>query len=56
MKKITQKQIDKLADIAWWFHGYRSNMKEFDTCRVDESHLEAISDIRIFLMEYNEND
>lgn len=54
-KKIQQHQIDKMSDVIWWFYGYRSNMKEFDECRVDESHIRAMADIRSWLMEYNDN-
>lgn len=54
MEKITQQEIDQLADVLWWLKGYNAALGEDDYPDINGNHLQAISKVRAFLMDFNQ--
>ena len=51
-EKITQTDLDNLADIIWWIKGYLAGAREnFESCPFKEDHIESLRKSRITLME-----
>jgi len=45
-EKITQDDIDKLADIVWWLKGYGAATKNhWDDCPFDVDHVGALNKV-----------
>ena len=54
-EKITQDDIDKLADIIWWTKGYHAGAgSDYEKCPFDESHVEALRKLRVFAIREKE--
>jgi len=54
--KITQKELDKLADILWWIKGYMAGAKDnYESCPFNEEHINSISKIREYVMDQQKN-
>jgi hypothetical protein len=50
--KITQADIDCLADIIWWIKGFRAGCNaDFNSCPFDSNHSEALRKTRARLIQ-----
>ena len=47
-ERLSQHDIDHLADIIWWIKGYRSGCEaDLKLCPFDENHIEALRKARV---------
>lgn len=48
MEKITQTDIDNLADIIWWIKGFIAGAKEaYQESPFNDDHIESLRKIRV---------
>jgi hypothetical protein len=52
MEKVTQTDLDNLADIIWWIKGYIAGAKDnYEACPFGDEHIESLRKVRANLLE-----
>ena len=55
--KLTQEEIDSLADIIWWIKGYTAGANEScECCPFGGLHIAALRKARVMALEHNEKE
>ena len=55
--KVTQHDIDNLADIIWWVKGYMAGARDNrENCPFEHSHEESLRRAREKLLDLNEKE